>query len=77
MGTVPLRLSAVLYSNFSYSFRLSFYNPLADIYSNYCIPECILKRARKEAVSGEAAGNGMYARYRSNTAPLCKCAVGC
>lgn len=77
MDTVPFWLSANLYSNFLYSFRLNLYNPLEDIYSNYCIQECILKKTWKVTVFGQAVDDAMYLLYRSNAARLCKSDLGC
>ena len=47
---------------------------LEDIYSNYCIQECILKKTWK--VLGQAIDDAMYLLYRSNAARLCKRDLG-
>lgn len=77
MDAVPFWLSANLYSNVLYSFRLNLYNPLEDIYSNYCVQECILKKTWKVTVFGQAISDAMYLLYRSNAAQLCKRELGC
>ena len=60
-----------------YNFRWNLYNPLEDIYSNYCIQECILRKIWEATVFGQVIGDAMYLLYRSTAAPMCKCDLGC
>lgn len=75
MNTVPVCLLANLYSGFFCIVSDGIYTVLLeDIYSNYCIQECILKKTWK--VLGQAIDDAMYLLYRSNAARLCKRDLG-